>query len=359
MNRHERRAAASNSRAKGLPTQAGGVAEAINNGIAAINAGKYQEAEQLFRQMLKADPNMAEAKHQLGTVLARTGRADEGIRYLREATAARPKEALYWSNLAAACYIAHDSEGAIEASRHAVALQPDYGLAWDNLASSLMDRGDFAEAIPAFDKAIALGAGDLESMKRLSSCYFGIEDYANAIRVMRDVLARQGDDVEILASLGAALLETKDFDAAKDALAKAAALNADHFPTAYHYSRALRLTGDAVSGLRWLRRATSADPRNPIAWRDLAEALFDAGETNDAKVAIERAVSLAPNAPSVRQVADRIIGPIAVSETPAGLNFGDIGSFAPLNLTPGAADKAKTPEAGQGVVDLSVLKIGS
>lgn len=368
MNRHERRAAASNARAKGLPQQASGSAEAINRGLAAINSGKYQEAEQLFRQMLKADPGMVEAKHQLGTVLARTGRADEGISYLREATAASPKEPLYWSNLAAACYIAHDSKGAIDAARHAVDLQPDYGLAWDNLASSLMDLGEFAEAIPAFQKAISLGAGDIESMKRLSSCYFGVEDYGNAIRVIRDVLQGNPSDFEMLASMGAAQIEIKEIAGAVETLAKAAAIAPDHFPTAYHYGRALRLSGDMTAALRWLRRATSSDPRNPVAWRDLADASLEGGDTENAKVAIDRAMALEPNAQSIRALNERINGPSPATGD-FNLDLSGFGNFGGFNLptTPAVpkvdvstTEKVVTPDVSNaGGLDLSVLKIGN
>ncbi|MBL8710451.1 MAG: tetratricopeptide repeat protein [Rhodospirillaceae bacterium] len=357
MNRHERRAASRTAKAKGLP-KAGGASAQINNGIAAINAGNLKLAEETFRQILKADPNMVEAKHQLGTVLARTGRADEGAQLLREVTAALPNEALYWSNLAAACYIGSDTAGAIEAARRAVSLQPDYGLAWDNLGSALMDNQEFVEAIHAFNRAIEHGAGDVETMKRLSGCYFGAQDYGNAIRIMRDILANHGDDPEIMASLGAALIEAQDYPAARDTLAKAAGITPDHFPTAYHFGRVLRLTGDMTAALRWLRRATSADPRNPVAWRDLADALFESGDIENAKVAIERAISLEPNAVSIRDLAVRILGPGAAEEPVFNLDLPALGLFAPMQLTTAKEAAAPKPDES-GVVDLSILKIGA
>ena len=357
MNRHERRAAKSAARAKGQVQTGNDVGETVNRGIALINAGNYQQAEQVFRQLLKSAPESAEAKHQLGTILARTGRAEEGIALLRQATAANPKESLYWSNLAAACYIAHDSKGAADAARHAVALQPDYGLAWDNLGSALMDLGEFREAIEAYQQAVKFGAGDLETQKRLSACYMGIEDYPSAVRVIKGVLDGNAEDHEMLACLGSALIETKDLPGALDALAKAAAIAPDYFPTAYHYGRALRLRGDRVAALRWLRRATSSEPRNPVAWRDLADALWEEKDVENAKVAIERAFALEPNAISIRALHDRIIPPV---EPMRGLDLSGIGQFAPveLNLSPSAAP-TPAPAAEPGVLDLSILKIGS
>ncbi|WP_374377211.1 tetratricopeptide repeat protein [Dongia sp.] len=361
MNRHERRAAKSSARAKGQAQTGNGIGDTVTQGIALINAGEYPQAEQIFRHLLKSAPDSVEAKHQLGTILARTGRAEEGIALLREATAAMPKESLYWSNLAAACYIAQDSKGAAEAARQAVALRPDYGLAWDNLGSALMDLGEFAEAIEAYRQAMRFGAGDLETQKRLSACYMGIEDYPSAVRVINSVLAGNAEDHEMLACLGSALIETKDFAGARDALAKAAAIAPDYFPTAYHYGRVLRLSGDRVAALRWLRRATSSEPRNPVAWRDLAEASLEEGDLENAKVAIERAFALEPNAVSIRALRDRIVPPVAPQQPV--LDFSNIGPFIPIELDAPRLETLQAnpaaPATEPGVVDLSILKIGN
>ena len=55
MNRHERRAAKSAARAKGQVQTGNDVGETVNRGIALINAGNYQQAEQVFRQLLIGD----------------------------------------------------------------------------------------------------------------------------------------------------------------------------------------------------------------------------------------------------------------------------------------------------------------
>ena len=50
-------------------------------------------------------PDHIEALHQKGMLLARTNRVEDGIVLLRRATVGKPREALYWNNLAAACLI--------------------------------------------------------------------------------------------------------------------------------------------------------------------------------------------------------------------------------------------------------------
>lgn len=350
MNRHERRSAAKNLRSKGLGAEAGSLDQVVAMGIAAANSGDMSKAEAQFRQALNLDPGHVEAKHQLGTILARTGRGDEGIALLKEVTAAQPNEALYWSNLAAACYNVYDTAGAVDAARRSVALQPDYGLAWDNLGSALMDQESYEEAIGALARALELGAADLSSRKRLASCYMLTGDLDNAERHFRLLADSDPNDVDVMASLGAVLIDKNDFAAARSVLANAVAKAPDNFPAAYHFGRTLQALGETPEALRWLRRATSSEPRNPVGWRDLAEALFTAGDRENAIVAIDRAFSLAPNIASVIDLSTRIKGVAPGVPEAVDIPTVQIGTNAP-----GTPAKA----AESGVVDLTILKIGA
>lgn len=57
--------------------------------------------------------------------------------------------------------------------------------------------------------------------------------------------------------------------------------------------------GDDLAAARWLHDATTRDPNNAEAWRDLARAHMRAGRPSDALVAIDRAAALRPGAPDV------------------------------------------------------------
>jgi tetratricopeptide (TPR) repeat protein len=243
-----------------------------------------------------------------------------------------------------------DTEGAIEASRKAVKFQPDYGLAWDNLGSALMDRKEHAEAAKALERARELGAADLESVRRLSACYFNLSDLSNAERCLRDVLTAEPEDLETLSNLGAILIARKDFLAAKTVLTTAITLSPDHFGSAYHLGKVHKILGETEPSLRWLRRATSAQPRNAVGWRDLAEALHDAGEQQDAEVALERALALAPDAADIEELKLRIRGRDSMF------------AFQSPALPEAKSQETRVPEAkisDPGVVDLTILKIGS
>ncbi|MBS0015357.1 MAG: tetratricopeptide repeat protein, partial [Arthrospira sp. SH-MAG29] len=89
------------------------VDEWFQRGNAAQAAGKYREAEQIWRQFLEIEPNNAAAYYNLGNALYDQGKLPE----------------------------------AIEAYRRAIALDSNYAAAYNNLGIALADQGKLPEAI--------------------------------------------------------------------------------------------------------------------------------------------------------------------------------------------------------------------
>jgi protein O-GlcNAc transferase len=62
-------------------------------------AGRLNEAATLYRQILAAQPNHADALHSLGLIAHQMGRQGDAIEWLRRAIHHRPNDAAMLSNL--------------------------------------------------------------------------------------------------------------------------------------------------------------------------------------------------------------------------------------------------------------------
>ena len=62
-------------------------------------AGRLDEAERLFRQVLAVNPRHADSLHLLGVIAYQTGRHDRAADLIRKAIAINPREASLQSNL--------------------------------------------------------------------------------------------------------------------------------------------------------------------------------------------------------------------------------------------------------------------
>jgi tetratricopeptide (TPR) repeat protein len=295
MNRKSRRSAAKqikSSPASGIGAHA--IEIAINQAVTDSQADRHGQAEKVLRQILSAKPDHPEALHQLGMTLARTERSAEGLDYLRRSVQLRPNEALYWNNLAACCVACDALQEGIEAGRRAVEIEPGYGMAWDNLGAALLACRQYAEAAVAFERSIKLMAPDLSTLKRAANCAAHLNDRTGAERHLRAACKLAPEDPEALANLGSVLLAGGDHVAAIDMLGRATAINPNNLTAALNYGLALLKADDRPAALRWLRRATSVDHRSVDAWRQLAEVLLLDRQYDEAIVAADRAVALAP-----------------------------------------------------------------
>ena len=109
-----------------------------------------------------------------------TGRASEGIDFLKRATDLKPAEALYWNNLAA-CYLATSRLAeAVDAARKAVILEPGYAAAWSRLGDAYSDLKDFARARDAYERYEAMAGSELSVQKRLANCLINLGDLGKA-----------------------------------------------------------------------------------------------------------------------------------------------------------------------------------
>nr|WP_298683943.1 tetratricopeptide repeat protein [uncultured Dongia sp.] len=389
MNRKERRTAAKQIRTADI---AGASAQTIDmiiaKAMADADAKKWAVAEKALRQVLESNPDHAEAAHQLGMMLARAGRATEGIDPLRRATELKPREALYWQNLAV-CYsaIAKYSDAA-EAARKAVEIDSAYGIAWDSLGDALMELKDFPGGRIAYEKSLALKGADVVTMKRLANCLMNAGELVIAEERLLEILALDPHDAEVQSNLGAVQLAQGRAQEAVVHLEAAAQKHGDRLMIAYNYARALAAVGDTEKALRWFRKATSIDHRAMGPWQHLGELQLQNGNLEEALVAAKRAVDMAPGHPSAADLLRRVqaaqnplagasIAP-AAKQSPVMWDFhlGDGTAPAatptadlmitfdnePLNGVAAEAkkptEKPAKPDPATGIVDLTVLKIG-
>ena len=74
--------------------------QALQQGIAAHKEGKLQDAERLYRAILKAQPKHPDANHNLGVLAVAVGKPLEAIPLFKLALEANPKIEQFWLSYA-------------------------------------------------------------------------------------------------------------------------------------------------------------------------------------------------------------------------------------------------------------------
>jgi protein O-GlcNAc transferase len=119
-------------------------------------AGDLHQAELLYEQILRIDPQHADALHLFGLLAHQVGRNDLAVEYIQKALRHRPDYVLAYNNLGSALREQGKFDEAIACFRHALRLMPDYAVAHHNLGNVLKDQGELDEAIACFRQALRL-----------------------------------------------------------------------------------------------------------------------------------------------------------------------------------------------------------
>ncbi|MGD0768693.1 MAG: tetratricopeptide repeat protein [Tepidisphaeraceae bacterium] len=258
-------------------------------------AGRLEEAEQLYRQILARQPEHSGAMHYLGVTAHLLGRNDIAVDLIRRAIALRPIWAEAHYNLGIALKDKGQLDEAIAAFRQATALKPNYPEANHNLGSALRDSGQLDEAIAAYRQAIALSPNFAEAHSSLGNALRGKGRLDEAIAACRQAIALNPNFPEAHNNLGSALKEKGQLDEAIAAYRQAFALRPNYAEAHSNLGNALRDKGQLDEAIAACRQGIVLNRNLAEAYNNLGSALKDKGQLVEAIAAYRQAIALKPD----------------------------------------------------------------
>ena len=171
-----------------------GVQKLFADALGHHQAGRLNEAERLYRQILTTNPSFAEAHNNLGNALSAQGKLDKAVACYRRALDLKPDYVEAYNNFGNALNDQGKWDEAVAQYQRALALKPDFAEAHNNLGNALKDQGKLDEAAAQYQRALALKP-----------------DFAKAHNNLGNVLKDQGNLDEAVAQYQRALALKPDF----------------------------------------------------------------------------------------------------------------------------------------------------
>ncbi len=165
------------------------IQQTLSAAIQHHQAGRFAEAEALYRRILSLDPDNAEALHLWGALASQVNRHDIAVDLIRRAIAIQPNFPVAHNNLGNALQAQGRHKEAIESYRQALQLQPDYAETHSNLGNALQSTGQMDEAIASFQRAIQLRPELAETHNALGVAAKNRGEIDESIRYFRQALS--------------------------------------------------------------------------------------------------------------------------------------------------------------------------
>jgi predicted O-linked N-acetylglucosamine transferase (SPINDLY family) len=256
--------------------------------------GRLAEAENLYRQVLAADPRHAMAMGLLGVVAHQTGHRAQAEELLTRAVRLAPEQVTLWNNLGVVQMERNRLRPAAESFEQALRLDPRSVPALTNIGGVYAKLGRTDDAMRCFQHAIAASPNDPTALTGLGSALHHAGQRDEAIQYHRRVLTADPNHALAHNNLGEALAET-DPEKAAEHFRRAGELQPSLPDPWINLAQIFTRQGEPTPAVELVRGALTANARSADLHHALSRALMSAGRVRESIEHRRRAVELNPD----------------------------------------------------------------
>ena len=261
---------------------------------ALISAGRADEAVDEFREVIRLNPDFAEAYCSLGQILFRQGHIDEAIADYQKALAMQPASVVAHNNLANILFQQGRVDDAIREFEEIIKISPDFADAYNGLGQAFVQKGRLDAAIICYQKCLALNPDSVLAHNNFASILLRTGRWDEAIVQSKEVLALLPDNATAHDNLGFALLQKGQPAEALVEFQRAVELQPDNPSAGNNLGTTLLRSGRVDEATDCFRRALKFQPKSAELHNNLGYALLLKGRIDEAVLSFRSAVSLEP-----------------------------------------------------------------
>jgi protein O-GlcNAc transferase len=267
----------------------------FNQALALHQRGRLVDAERIYSEVLRQQPDHFDALHLLGVIATQTRRTERGIELITKAIGLNAGVGAAHNNLGNALQDLKRSEEALTSYAKAIALKPDYAEAYNNRGVALQDLKRSEEALASHDKAIALKPDYAEAYNNRGNALGDLKRSEEALANYDKAIALKPDYAEAYSNRGNALRELKRFEEALASYDKAIALKPDYAEAYNNRGNALQELKRAEEALASYDKAIALKPDYAEAYFNRGNALQDLKRPEEALASCDKAIALKPD----------------------------------------------------------------
>ena len=305
------------------------VIDALNKAVELHQNGMLREAENLYNEVLKVEPNNLDALYLLGIASYQGKKLDKAELLLRKALEIKPLPDIYKA-LADVSVDKGSFEQAIMMYQSAVSLDPEYyegyyklalifhkldqpdealvyyeralvGMQdsaeiYNNIASILSTKGKIIEAINYYKKSLYFNPENFNAYFNLGNLYRSIKEYKQAIECFHKNIELNPSDSEAYYCIGVNHLLDKKYPEALEYLKKALDMNYKKDDSYFNIGNVYFERDDFVKADEYYRLALKYNARHALAWNNIVIIHKFKNELPEAIKYYKKSLEIAPDA---------------------------------------------------------------
>jgi len=260
--------------------------------IADHQAGKLEQAESGYRDLLKEDPDNADAIHLLGVICFQREALEEARELVTRAIRINGSVALYHANLGRIEKARGDIIKTIRAYRQSLTLMPDQADVNSDIAAVLIDAGECAEALQFAERALDLLPRFAAAKFNRGMALAGLGRYEAAISAFQATVQLDNGFADAYFQMALIHQESGHLDKAEGGYRNAISIDPSQIEAHCNLGNILRADGRLTEALQCYERALLVLPDVAEIHSNKGVALHELGEREQAIESYRRAIEL-------------------------------------------------------------------
>ncbi|MBL8826038.1 MAG: tetratricopeptide repeat protein [Planctomycetaceae bacterium] len=273
------------------------IRDGIELGLEHHRAGRLQEAENIYRQIIQAAPMQPDPYHLLGLIASQLGRHDLALGMIQQAIKLNPFAAVFYNSQGATLDGLGRHQEALASFEQAVSMKGDYVEAYMNLAR-LYDRlGQKEKALQSCKTALRINPNMIDALGWQAHYESREGRHDEAAELYRHALRIAPDNVQLLHGMGVVRLNQKRYAEAADRLRRVVEMTPQDIAATYELGICLQQTGQLDDAEQCYRRVLTSLPNSVEVHNNLGICLALRGKLEESKAEFKTAIALQPTHP--------------------------------------------------------------
>ena len=269
--------------------------QVLQQALDAFVAGHFAQADALYKDLLAAQPDLAEALHMRGLVQYQLKDLTLACGLLSQAVTQEPQNAAAQSNYGMVLRALGRHEAALAAYDAALAQQGQFPQAWANRANVLRDLGRSEEAIASYQNAIGQQPDFAQALHGLGLVHGDLQQWEQSVAAYDQAITGNPRFAVACLDRGNALRELGRLDEALESYARAIELKPDYAQAWSNRGVVLKFLGRLDEARASYEAALEIHPQFVDAMVNFSTLLKDMLLLDASAAMAQRALALAPD----------------------------------------------------------------
>jgi len=287
---------------------------------------EFKKCQEIFRHVLKNDPNHVEACVEIATIFTVLKEYEKAKKYFKHAIKINPENIIANLRYGKVCQVyLKDYEGAMdcyqrilnvdpahyksyyqmgliqyeqkkaneahESFKNALKANPKYAPAWKAIGILLFENNKIESALKYFEKAVSFDSKDLETKIYIGNCHYELQNNDLAIEVYQEVLKIEGS-ADIHYNLANSYYMKNELEKAIQHYSASLRMNPSRAECWYNLGNAYCMKGQYEEAVHNFKKSIEIDPQNVAAFYNLGNAYLLLKNNMEAIAAFEEALNL-------------------------------------------------------------------